>query len=59
MELDDRIELESRITTSHPFSTESGTRAPRLHLGHARRHITGSWVSVSDDNALTGKGWLR
>jgi hypothetical protein len=59
MEADDRIELEGAITTSHPFSTTSGMRAPQSQFGHARPHITGSRLAVGEGKALKGKGWLR
>jgi hypothetical protein len=59
MEPDDSTELESPITTSHPFSTKSEMRAPQLRLGHARPHNTGCRIAVSEDEALTRKGWLR
>jgi hypothetical protein len=59
MEPDDTIELEGWITTSHPFSTTSGMRAPQSQFGHACPHITGSWLAFSQGKALKEKGWLR
>jgi hypothetical protein len=59
MEPDHRMELRSRIETSRCFSARLGMAAPHPQLGHARSYITGSWVVVSENKALSRKGWLR
>ncbi len=56
MEPDDRTELKSWITTSHPFSTKPRMR---VRLGLARSHITASPAAVSEDRSLKRKGLPR
>lgn len=59
MEMGRTAEPESRITTSHPFSTTLGMRAPESLAGHARWHGTCSRAAVCEDEALKEKGWPR
>jgi hypothetical protein len=53
------MEVEGRITKSHPFSFKLRMLAPRLLVRQARSHGTATRVATGEDEALKGKGWLR
>ena len=53
------MEAGGRITTRRAFCFNLGMRAPRSLSRHPRSHGTASRIAIGEDEALTGKGWLR
>ena len=58
MEPDHRTGLESRSSTARCLLAKPGRRGAEPQLGYSRSHMICSGITLGENRAGSGKGWL-